>query len=223
MFTETGKELSILIVTETDKDWQTFATWYSFYKNLPDAKISLICHRNGKTPFAYFQWAKRLKVPNLKCWPHSAEASDPMNWLMAIKFATDQGLLGENILVTKPLVMATSPFDSKFLKKVENCQMWINEDAWLLRNIDVSEIINKHCFEENQIKMSSEQLCFEAKENDNPVCLVSYKKGCGRWIDTAKGCPFSSAAGLVSTEMTANESRVIELWKKMVPLYYAVA
>jgi hypothetical protein len=65
-------------------------------------------------------------------------------------------------------------------------------------------------------------LCHEAKLENTPQTIVSYKEGCGKWLNTAKGCPFSNAAGLVSEDMTPNERSVIELWDKMVPVYSAV-
>ena len=71
MISETGKNLSVLILTEVGKDWETFATWYSIYKNLPNSNVSIICQRNEKAPFVLFQWAKRLKIPLLLTNPYS--------------------------------------------------------------------------------------------------------------------------------------------------------
>ena len=70
--------------------------------------------------------------------------------------------------------------------------------------------------------MSDDKICVDAKLCQDVHPLVTYHKGCGKWIDRSKGCPFSSAGGLVTPDLTVNETRIIELWKKMVPLYQVV-
>lgn len=220
VITETGKELSVLIVTETDWNWQTFATWYSFYKNLPDAVVRIVAQRNGSTPFVYFQWAKRLNVSCIKKSPFND--SETLNWLDAGVVCQEKNLLSNNVLIVRPLTMAIDILQPKILESFCQTDQWIDEDMWFLRDPDFKSLLNKAALEENPPKLTSVNLCFEAKNTQDLASFVSYKKGCGRWIDTSKGCPFSSAAGLASTEMTVNEYRIIELWKKMVPLYKAV-
>jgi hypothetical protein len=83
---------------------------------------------------------------------------------------------------------------------------------------NVEEMMNAYMLDGMKLP-DTEPICVEAKECDEPSCLVSYQKGCGKWIDTSKGCPFSNAAGLALTTMTINENRVIDLWKKMCTLY----
>lgn len=219
MITDTGKNLSVLIVTEPGMDWQTFATWYSFLKSLPDAKTCVFCYRNGETPFVFYQWTKRLNVPTLR---QKLEPENPeqVNWLYAVK--NSAGLLGENILVVRPYVTALEPLSEADLAAVNAGNHVINEDAWFLSKPNVENMLNEYFLEDKRLEPSSYRLCHEANETEQLVALASYKKGCGRWIHTAKGCPFSCAAGLVSETMTVNEHRVVELWKKMVPLYNAV-
>jgi hypothetical protein len=223
MVTETGGSLSVLIITESDQNWQTFATWYSIYRNLPDAKVALVCHRNGQTPFVYFQWAKRLSVPSVHRNPFKHQDNiENLNVLAAVKMAQDRSYIGDTILVMKPLTMATSAFDQKFLDRLKENKLWVNEEMWFLDEQNVADLINAFYLEDKRLESTEERLYVEAKESNEPSCLTSYKKGCGRWIDSAKGCPFSSAGGLITEEMTVNENRVIELWKNMVPLYNAV-
>lgn len=223
MISSTGKNLSILIVTEAEKDWQTFATWYSAYKNLPESRIAMVCHRSSEiAPFVYYQWAKRLKVPIVRTWPFSKEGPEYLNWLNAIRIAQDKQFVGDSVLVVRPHTVILEPLDQKLLDSLNSRDIWTNDDAWFLRSQNTGDLINSYYLEGKEIEKLSDKLCVEAKESDEIACIVSYKKGCGRWIDTSKGCPFSSAAGLVSEEMTANETRVIELWKKLVPLYNAV-
>lgn len=218
MITETGKNLSVLIVTETGQDWQTFATWYSVFKNLPDAAISIICHRNGDTPFEYFQWIKRLKIDSIRRLKF-VSGQNPANTLSAVKMAYEHKMVGENLLVIKPLVMALAILDQKFLGLLNNA--YLEKDVWFLQKPNINKMMDDYLLED-KLEIRENRLCFEAKETLNSVCLTSYQKGCGKWINTSIGCPFSSAAGLVSTEMTINETRIIELWQKMVPLYQAL-
>lgn len=211
MITETGKNLNVLITTEPGKDWETFGTWYSIFKNIPEATIRITCQRNGKTPFQLFQWAKKVDVPVLHHAPFSEDRT--LNRLNAIKLSGFK----ENVLVLEPLVIVTETLDPKI---TEDTTFDVN--AWFIRNESIDEIINDYVLDEKE-SPTGESICVEAKECEDTSCLVSYKKGCGRWIDTSKGCPFSNAAGLALTTMTINEHRVIELWKKMCPLYSALA
>lgn len=222
MITETGKNLSVLIMTEPERDWQTFATWYSVFKNLPDARTAIFCQRNKQTPFVLYQWTKRLKIPTMIKNPFASEPMEQINWLHAIRAALEENLIGDTLLVLRPLAMVLEPFDSKLLSRLNQSDLWIDEDVWFMRRPDLNGMMDAYYLEDKIVQKSTDRLCLEAKEEPSAAALVSYKKGCGRWIDTSKGCPFSSAAGLVSTEMTVNETRIVELWKKMVPLFNAV-
>lgn len=223
MITDIGGNLTVLIVTETGQDWQTFATWYSVFRNLPDAKVAILIHRNGNSPFAYYQWAKRLKIKTIRTWPFDKDGSEELNWLGAIKTAQESKSVQGSLLVIKPFVMVLEPFDHKFLNRLNSSKAIIDENVWFLNDINAAELLDRYVLEDLELNTTTDKICFEAKETDLPVVLVSYKKGCGRWIDTAKGCPFSSAGGLITNDMTSNEVRVNELWQKMVPLYNAVA
>tara|TARA_Y100000034_G_C6853587_1_gene387546 strand:- start:725 stop:1441 length:717 start_codon:yes stop_codon:yes gene_type:complete len=210
MIAPTGKNLNVLICTEPGLDWQTFATWYSCYRNIPDARVTIACQRNGKAPFQLFQWAKRVNVPVLH---HNPFSDDPiMNKLNAVRTSG----IKENLLALEPLVIVAETFDPKIITDT------FDKRVWFLEKPNTEEMMNAYVLDGMKLP-DSEPICVEAKESDEPSCLVSYKKGCGKWIDTLKGCPFSNAAGLALTTMTINENRVIELWKKMCPLYSVLA
>lgn len=221
---ETGENLTILINSHTAEDWKAFASWYSIYKNLPNAKIILVCNRNHKIEFQYFQWAKRLKVPQL--FQSAGEAS--ITRLRALAGVLAKNLAAGPILCIDAAVMLTEPLDEFLLGLLnrDDYELAIGEDVWFSNRLtlkQVEEIWNNYGLVGGPgVKTLEEKLCFEAKESEDGSCLVSFKKGCGKWIDSKKGCPFSSAAGMVADVMTVNELRVIELWKKMVPLYSAV-
>jgi hypothetical protein len=219
MITKTGKNLSILIVAETGKDWETFGTWYSIFKNLPDATVAIASLRNKETPFMLFQWAKRLGIPLFHFNPIYNDLYNDI--LVGVQHAHQQKLVEKNILTIVPLTMAIDVLDQKTLDifnlKEDVLLNLGTETQWFLRHSDVNAILNE------EIEPHKYTFCVEANETKTLSPLVNYQKGCGKWIDTLKGCPFSNAAGLASTEMTINENRIIELWKKMCNLYSATA
>lgn len=217
MITETGKDLSILIITETGRDWETFATWYSAYKNLPDARVCIACQRNGETPFQFFQWAKRLK---LNFFTHSRFSDDAvLNWLDSIDKAQSRRMLGDNLLVIEPYVMFVDTLDPKLLSVLN--LPFLEESVWYLPQPNIAKMMNEHSLNKT-ICPEPNFWCREANQTEELTSLVTCRKGCGKWLNTLKGCPFSSAAGLASETMTANENRIIELWKKMCSLYSAL-
>jgi len=212
----TKSQLSVVIATETSKDWQTFSTWYSFYKNMPEAKVCIACMRNGQLPFMLYQWAKRLKIPSFHYNPFSED--EKCNWIKALTISKSRGYLTDNVLIVRPLTIALEPIE---ITKIITDRI-INEDTWFLKNPRPSDILNGYMLKDDDFSTSDEILCYDAKTTEDIKPLVSYTKGCGKWIDTLKGCPFSNAAGLVSDNMTVNENRIIELWQKMASLYSAV-
>lgn len=180
------------------------------------------CHRNEQTPFQFYQWAKRLDIP---FFHHKTISEDPV----INQMDSAAKIHAENLLVVPDLTMALDVLSPKVLNILNNKKAWIDEDVWFLQSSNIPEMINNHFFEENFLHNYTEDeaeiggLCPEANQTNLPSPLVTYRKGCGKWIDTLKGCPFSNAAGLASKAMTANENRIIELWKKMCSLYSAIA
>lgn len=221
MITETGGNLSVLITTETGKDWETFATWYSIYKNLPDAKVAVTCVRNGETPFHYFQWAKRL---NLKVIHHDPFDSNNQiaSRLDSVRKAITAELITSPVLVVNPLVMTIDVLDKNLLELFDSHNRIFDNEVWFLKEPNVADMLNELFLKDNSLETHENKLCVEAKTSQNIQPIVSYRKGCGKWIDTLKGCPFSNANGLITLDMTPNENRIVELWKKMCTLYSVV-
>jgi len=60
----TGYGLNIVISCEylRHHSWMAFASWYSIFKNLPDAKVQILCDRTG-LPEVLFNWTNKCKVP----------------------------------------------------------------------------------------------------------------------------------------------------------------
>lgn len=221
MITETGENLSVLITTETGRDWQTFATWYSIYKNLPNAKVSIVCVRNEETPFQYFQWTKKINIPVIR---HNLfDKKDPIaSRLDSIDKAISQKLINGSILVIRDLIMAIDVFEPELVEKMNSSSQMFDDNVWFMKEPNIPNIMNSHLLDENTIKIQEKCLFSEAKETNEIRSLVSCQKGCGKWIDTLKGCPFSNASGLMNIDMTLCENRIIELWKKMCSLYSVV-
>ena len=217
MVSPTGENLVTLILTEPGQDWQTFATWYSVLKNLPDSKTALVVLRNREMPFQLFQWAKRLRIPLM--YLNRYVKDDVANGLYMLKEWRIQNS-GDHFLMLRPLAMAINPLDDILLSRFRTEKLILGEHIWWLSQPDVDGLLNKHLLE--QPLLASDPLGVEARETETLNSLVSYRKGCGKWIDTSKGCPFSNAAGLVSNSMTVNENRIIELWKRMCSLYSAI-
>lgn len=216
MINKYGKNLNILIVTEVGNDWRAYASWYSVYKNLPEAQVKIAAIRNKEMPFQLFQWAKRLQVPLFYVNPMGL--SPLVEQINCVKIAQL-----ENLLAINDRILVLDTLDENTLKIINNTETNVDSqhNVQFLKQLNARELLNKILLED-QIPYA-QPLCSEAKESESVVCLASYRKGCGKWIDTLKGCPFSNAAGLASTEMTVNENRIIELWKKMCSMYSAIA
>lgn len=221
MIGETGKNLCVLITTEPGKDWETFETWYSIFKNLPDARVAISCQRTPSIPFQLFQWARRLKLNLFFHNPFTND--DPVaNRLDAIRRAICRKMVDTNILVVSPLIMSIDVLPPKTITKMHTQDIWMDEYVWFFQKPNIEKMLNQHFLEEKEHHNDPMPLCVEANETEHLSWLVSHQKGCGKWIDILRGCPFSSAAGLATTTMTVNENRIVELWKRMCPLYSAL-
>ena len=226
MITETGKGLDVLIVTSPEEEgWQSFATWYSFYKNWPDAKISMLRLPSKTAGFVYFQWARRLNVlintANHTFTPEESKNYDALNVLFGCATCEENHLIGKTVLVVKPFVMAVDTLSQKDLDRLNESTVIHDGHVWFMRGQNYGDLAGEVFVKDKVQDLTSEPLCVDAKASS--LCsLVDYRKGCGKWINTAKGCPFSSAGGLMEVDMTANEHRVINLWKKMTTLFNAV-
>lgn len=60
---ETGNGLNILMLCEYTRhhDWMSFASWYSIYKNLPDATVEISCLRTNCQD-QLFNWPVKCNV-----------------------------------------------------------------------------------------------------------------------------------------------------------------
>lgn len=221
MVTETGENLKVVIVTQTAEDWRSFATWYSVRTNLPDASISLICHRTTRVEFQYYQWAKRLNVPLKFVNPfYKEQIGDQLHNL--------KSNLSDKVLMLDYTTMVVDVLSPDWLAifNSEEPQLIIDDHCLASNNITidlVDKITDNYSFT-GKLKEPAKagKLLGEAKDEEDSTSVVSSVKGCGNWVYTMKGCPFSNADGLVNNNMTINERRIMQLWRKMVALFSTV-
>lgn len=219
MITATGENLDIVIAAKTGDHWRAFATWYSVFKNLPDARVFLALNRTTRVEVQNFEWAKRLNLPHVYLNPPYHD--DLSNRLHMIDVAQKRGFR-ERVLLITSAVMAVDVLDDHTISLFENHPILSNENA-LYVNMATQGVLGDMGFANDEsLKIDTTPFCFEVKDDNDFRSLVSYDKGCGKWIDRVKGCPFSNASSLVVDQMTVNEMRIIELWQKMVPLGNAV-
>lgn len=227
MINELGDNLHIYILTEVSEDWKTFATWYSIYKNLPDAKVSIICMRNQKIGFQFFQWAKRLNIPITHI--NKFDKNDVLNKFHILNMLIDQESLDVKTLLIDTSVMALDSLNVDLINLFNQSQtkLHINRNIWFINDLEkvvLNDILDEYTLSGsfNDAICHSEILAMEAKDTPEPSVFATYNSGCGRWVGTMQGCPFSNASSLVADEVTVNEMRIIELWRKMVSLYSTV-
>lgn len=217
MVTETGANLDIVILAEAKEDWQAFASWYSINHYLPDANITMICNRNYDVQFQSFQWAKRLTVRHSYRNPEDDKILMVLNTLLETK---QKKYWDKRVLLIKtPILFVDVLNDIDLFKE----KFILNDLACYFNGplIDLEEIVNNY-FLLNQLNNTNKMLYQEVKTCNKHCSIVSCFKGCGRWINTMKGCPFSGASGMLTENMTINEIKVNDLWRKMVHLYSAV-
>lgn len=221
MISETGENLSVVIRTQTAEDWKTFATWYSIQKNLPDATVSILCHRTTRVEFQFYQWAKRLNVPIKFINPFYKEKLGDQLYDLKIN-------LKDVVLMLDYYAVVTDVLPPDWLDLLNNPEplLVIDDHCVLSRRVaaDVLDgVIDHYAFKGSLREPAiTTSLIPEAKDAEDPSAVVSYAKGCGKWIDTMRGCPFSNADGLILDRMTVNEMRIVQLWRKMVALFGAV-
>jgi hypothetical protein len=218
---ETGENLDILIYAELSQDWETFGTWYSITKSLPDAKIAVAINRSKDVPFQSFQWAKRLSVPH---WYRNANPSCDDRLEAALQARKSKRLISERMLVVDALTMFVDVLTSQ-QRSILNAvtKVWTEIGLRIvgpLSDDGLADAIFEKSLDDPVEEVHG--ICQNVKNAEGYHSIVNYSKGCGKWIDKMKGCPFASASGMVANEMTLSETRVIDLWRKMSPIYGAV-
>lgn len=219
MITEFGENLHVLLVPNVEEDWESFSSWYSIHKNLPYATCSLsYIIKKDITPFQLFQWAKRINI-------HVSGLLDKKNLLLNIIRTLIQSKK-KNVLITPSFNMVLKPLTKDLLDLFNKEPQFIwDQNNFGFCSLSINELIkfyNQFMLKDDVSFLKTNSITLDAKECDDLSPLISFRKGCGNWINTRKGCPFSSAGGLLGEVMTVNEQEIFDLWQNMVPLYSSI-
>lgn len=201
--------MEILIITEPGLNWETFATWFSTTYYLPDIPCRIFCVRNKQMPYELFHWSKRLNLP-ITYLKRVFEHDLANNLKIMNEFRSEKATI-----VLTPHTIITDSFESTPDFARHNgaiCTDW--------KSNKINELIDD-CVLYDKTPENNVSFFGDAKESIELRKITDYSKGCGIWINTLKGCPFSSVSELMANEMTINEYRIMNLWKKMLALYKA--
>jgi hypothetical protein len=102
MISSTGENLSVLISCDytINHNWMTFFCWYCLYKNLPDAKIYVLCDRNSMDSLI-FEWTRKCGI--------YFEIVKPMSLDEKVNHLRKKGFC-ESVLVIEPKDVAIRDF-----------------------------------------------------------------------------------------------------------------
>ena len=233
----TGEGLDILISTACSihQDWQAFSAWYSIYRNLPDARVSILCARdfaNGKVPFnwpircgvSFFQHeniGKRLGCLHL-------------NKIYAIYVALKEGLVRSPLLVIDSDVVALRTLSKKTLTS----NYVVAKPVWFFKELTcerIAGILNRYEGDDIEKMLSEEfgepelveDLCCDVT-SERQCTFVHCNKQLGRynkkeWMKARKVSPFGFTDEIMKDLIgSANERSVVELWSDMQIVYNTV-
>lgn len=225
-----GKNLNIVIVNKASvtEEWMTFASWYSFHKNAPNSKVTISIQRSSSQIHQLFNWANRVSV-NYAYYTSVSNDCQLINKLFALQQVLNKKYTQTPLLVVEPDIMLTDQLNTNSLNDLlnenksiqsENGKVWFITDPFYVLNA-----IDKYFLEKLDLLPSETWICSNAQSTTNS--LVCYEKGCGRfvtskWIDKIKGCPFGKASRFKTDSLSVNEKRILDLWKKLAPLYKAI-
>jgi hypothetical protein len=205
-FTSTGNGLNILLACDClpHHEWMAFASWYSISKNLPDAQVTLLCHRHQMN-YQLFSWPKKC---GLKFGFH--RATDKRG---QIEFGLGQQLLSLPLLVLDPEIMVLREFEPDLLEFLESRMKAISDKVWWVQDMEASE----KDFPEAYVDAKSEKI----------TSFVSIENGWGnfvtsKWINRIDA-PFVGASRYGTHLMTSNEVKIQRLWEQMNPLLQIVS
>jgi len=197
-------DLDVVIACDSSAahNWMAFACWYSLNVNLPDARVRIVAKRGIDGPF--FTWAARCGVSLLN---HREMPGESKLWRAQVA--------GVRLpcLILDPDVLAVREPTPEFLALRGNAQD-VAGKVWFLKDRVEKPIAVEPL------------LCRPAKD-DNFCTFTSYEGGWGKFVTTAcinsGDYPFRKAERWQADEMSLNELKVLELWKRMDRLFNVVA
>jgi len=199
----TGERLSVLLCCEhvLHHEWMSFISWYSFQRNLPDAKFSMLSTRAGMK-YDIFRWTKRAGI--------QFEITNNLDPMHRLAYAIKKGMATLPVLVIRPEVLCVREFDNdpNFLygNRHKGSCMLVSEDG--------------------KPSIYDERLCYEASEPD--FCnFVTYEKGWGnfkidQWLNKS-GNPLQRRLRHSNGAVGINERRIASMWDGATEVFYCMS
>jgi len=157
MITSTGEGLNILILCDfaPSHDWMGFVCWHSLNKNLPDAKVGILCNRN-RMQWQLFDWTRQCEV--------EFSLHTPINKENQVSLALKRDA---PLLILEPDIMAVDDLDPKLLELFSENEKLMGSKLCLdAKDEDVSSFVS---YRNGWGKFNSETL---ANKMVNPLTNV---------------------------------------------------
>ncbi len=250
--TSNGDRLNILITCDYSihDDWMSFASWYSVYKNLPDAKSALLCARDLKDGYASYNWPYRCDISFFQhenVGKHTG--SQYLNKLYATYVALKEGILTQPLLVADCDVMTLTTLSEDVLDKINDPDVTfgVSGPVWYFNGQSLetfvsvlhkyAEVQDRKCTDMQKVLSALTEYMGEPETiidlcNDcvsqEPNVMSHYSNKCGRfqkkeWTRNMMYPPFGYTEELSrGVELTTNETNILKFWKKARTVYEAV-
>jgi len=229
--TPLGDRLNILITCDFSlhDDWMAFASWYSIYKNLPDANVTIFCARGLKDHFHSFQWPYRLLAD---FYQHENVGTKFGNLLLNKFYGLACGLgdIAQPLFVIDQDVMCMRSLTAAALLCLNSPTLrYAKGDGFLFFNEQPREkfirVINTLANGADEKVL--DEVFGEPEDIEVSSIFAHYRESCGQfvkedWIREQRMSPFSFTDMFRTPVLSHNEKRILDLWKKMDVIYQTV-
>lgn len=187
-----GEGLSVLLLCShrTHHDWMSFLCWYSFQRNLPECRFSIVCSRL-EIRCTLFAWTKRAGVP--LAMTRQSEQGE------MVKVGWGRGMCSTPLLVVTPDILCVRDFCGSDFPLTKNAR----KQGFVFVSDQASET-------------PEDDALWQSAGSDTACSFVSYSEGWGNfrtnsWIDKV-GNPLSLHRPVTPGE-GANEGKIAEVWR----------
>lgn len=224
----TGDNLKFIISCDycPHHDWMTFATWYSIYKNIPDAECMVLCSRAFPCDRILFNWPFRC---NIRFFQHENLGDKKLNKFYAAYSAIQLGYVTQPFFVIDPLKLCVRNFSKKTISILNDGVRFLDQNDIIYFNdqpIDVFKNMDIGDAESAFGKSAYiDELCVPAK-SESPATFIDLSKGFeiynknlfehSKSIDL-EHLEYTNEKAMV--EWGCNEKKALALWKKMSLVY----
>ncbi len=248
-----GNGLSVLIHSNYNHhaNWMAYASWYSIYKTLPEAKVAIAVGRASSIQHYYYHWVYRCGDLRYLLHKNIGEKMGLpyLNKIYSTYVALKEGLVKQPLVVIDYETMAVNDLSMDVVSKLnkvdfassKSCDevplgsIWYFNRQPLEKLAEVINTIRTLRGRENLDRLALskvygtsviDDLGNDVKEHGLTV-FANYGNGCGNFTkkDWEKGKtvpPFDVAFALHSSEPTVNEKRILSLWSQMGGLWNTV-